>query len=174
MVKIPENVKVNINGKTVEVIGEKGKLSRDFSHAAVSILLENGSVKVQADWPKKKESALVGTVSAHINNMIKGVTEGFTYKLKIVFAHFPITVKVEKGKVVIDNFTGERRSRAAKIVGDTKVVVQGEDVIVQGTNLEEVSQTAANIEQTTRVKQRDPRKFLDGIFVYERGGGKAA
>lgn len=170
-IKIPENVTVNIKGKTVEVIGGKGRLVRDFSYAPVSIWSEEGLVKVKAAWPRKREVSLVGTVSAHIRNMITGVTEGFTYKLKIVFSHFPISVRVDGKKVKIDNFTGERSSRVAEIVGDAKVIVQSEDLIVQGTNLEDVSQTAANIEQTTMASKNDPRVFLDGIYIYERGRG---
>jgi large subunit ribosomal protein L6 len=100
--------------------------------------------------------------------MIKGVTKGFTYKLKIVFSHFPISVKVEDKTVRIENFTGERSPRLARILGESKVTVKSEDVVVQGIDLEEVSQTAANIEQATRVKVKDPRVFLDGIYVYER------
>ena len=70
--------------------------------------------------------------------------------------------------MLIKNFTGERGVRVAKIVGDTKVRVEGDDVIVQGINIEDVGQTAANIEQATRVKEKDPRVFLDGIYIYER------
>jgi len=73
--------------------------------------------------------------------------------------------------VLIENFTGERSARKAKIMGDAQVKVRSEDVIVQGINLEDVSQTAANIEQATKVKRKDPRVFLDGIYVYERGEG---
>ena len=103
--------------------------------------------------------------------MISGVQKGFTYKLKIVFSHFPISVKTQGNAVVIENFTGERRGRKAKILGDVKVKIETEDVVVQGINLEDVSQTAANIEQSTKVKNKDPRVFLDGIYVYERNEG---
>jgi large subunit ribosomal protein L6 len=89
----------------------------------------------------------------------------------MVFSHFPISVKVKEKTVSIENFTGERNPRKAKIIGDAQVKVQGEDVIVQGINLEEVSQTAANIEQATKVKRKDPRVFLDGIYVFERAEG---
>lgn len=166
--KIPDGVTVNLDGKTVEVSGEKGRLVRDFSHAPISILLEDGEIVVSALWARRKVSALVGTVCSHIGNMIKGVTEGFTYKLKVVFSHFPISVKVRQDRIAIENFIGERNPRIAKIVGDTKVSVRGDDIVVQGLNIEEVSQTAANIEQATRVKEKDPRKFLDGIYVYEK------
>jgi large subunit ribosomal protein L6 len=105
--------------------------------------------------------------------MITGVEKGFTYKLKIVFSHFPVSVKVQDKTVLIENFTGERRERKVKIIGDVQVEVQSEDVIVSGINLENVSQTAANIEQATKVKNKDPRVFLDGIYVYERNEGMA-
>mgnify|MGYP000327149349 FL=1 len=170
-VEIPEGVKVNIDGKRVEVIGGKGRLVRDFSNSPVSINIEDNQVVVYTDDTHRKTVAMVGTVCAHIRNMIKGVTEGFTYKLKIVYAHFPISVKVEGDKILIENFLGERAPRIAKIVGNTKVIVKKDDVILQGINIEEVGQTAANIEQATKIKNKDPRKFLDGIYVYEKHEG---
>ncbi|MCD6089799.1 50S ribosomal protein L6 [Candidatus Bathyarchaeota archaeon] len=170
-VEIPEGVKVNIDGKRVEVVGEKGRLVRDFSNSPVSINIEDDQVVVYTDDTRRKAVAMVGTVCAHIRNMIKGVTKGFTYKLKIVYAHFPISVKVEGDKILIENFLGERAPRVAKIVGNTKVIVKKDDVILQGINIEEVGQTAANIEQATKIKNKDPRKFLDGIYVYEKHEG---
>jgi len=170
-VEIPEGAEVKVEGRTLTVKGEKGTLTRDFSYAPISILIEGNVVKVQTSWPRKKEASLVGTVSSHIKNMITGVTKGFTYKLKIVFSHFPISVKVREKTVAIENFTGERSPRVAKIMGEAKVLVKGEDVIVQGINIEDVSQTAANIESATKVKIKDPRVFLDGIYVYERHEG---
>jgi len=170
-VEIPEGVEVKVEGRTLTVRGEKGMVTRDFSYAPISILIEGNVVKVQTNWPRKKEASLVGTVSSHIKNMITGVTKGFTYKLKIVFSHFPISVKVREKTVAIENFTGERSPRVAKIMGEAKVLVKGEDVIVQGINIEDVSQTASNIESATKVKIKDPRVFLDGIYVYERHEG---
>lgn len=166
-VEVPEEVDFKIDGRVVTISGEKGVLTRDFSHAPVSIQREENSIKIRTDWPRKKEAATVGTVSSHIQNMITGVTKGFTYKLKIVFSHFPISVKIENKKVLVENFTGERSPRKANVVGDVTVSVKSEDIVVQGINIEEVSQTAANIEQATKVKIKDPRVFLDGIYVYE-------
>ena len=171
VVKIPSNVDVKVTGRDVTVKGEKGTLQRDFSHTSVSIFSDGDTVMVKASWPHKREAALVGTVSSQIQNMIKGVTKGFTYKLKIVFSHFPISVKLKEGAVVIENFSGERNPRLARIIGDSKVSVKEDDIIVQGTNLDEVSQTAANIEQATKIRRKDPRIFLDGIYVYERTEG---
>lgn len=168
---LPEDVEVRVEGKKVTVKGEKGVLTRDFTHAPVSIEANGKTMRIWASWPRKKETAMVGTVYSHIQNMITGVKKGFTYKLKIVFSHFPISIKVQNKVVVIENFTGERRARRVKIIGDVKVTVQSEDIIVQGVNIEDVSQTAANIEQATRVKRKDPRVFLDGIYIYEKTEG---
>jgi large subunit ribosomal protein L6 len=170
-VEIPEDVEGKLEGRIVTIKGEKGELTRDFSHAPINIQLEGKTVTVQASWPRKKEAALVGTVRSHIQNMIKGVTKGFTYKLKIVFSHFPITVKIKEKTLTIENFTGERNPRKAKIMGDTKVTVKEDDIIVQGINLEDVSQTAANIQNATKIRKKDPRVFLDGIYVYEKHEG---
>ena len=167
-VQIPEGIDVKIDGRIVTITGEKGTLTKDFSHASLSIEKEGEIIKIRTEWPRKKEAAIVRTVSSHIQNMIMGVTKGFTYKLKIVFSHFPITVKVDGKRVLVENFTGERSPRVAKILGDVQVSVQTEDVAVQGINLGDVSQTEANIEQATKVKIKDPRVFLDGIYVYER------
>ncbi len=170
-IQVPDDVEAVLEGKKITVKGVKGTLTRDFSQAPINIELDGKTIRVWAEWPRKKEASLVGTVYSHIQNMILGVRKGFTYKLKIVFSHFPISAKV-KGKVIlIENFTGERNPRKAKIMGNVKVDVQSEDIIVQGVNLEDVSQTAANIEQAVKVKSKDPRVFLDGIYVYERSEG---
>lgn len=173
-IEIPDGVEVKVDARVVTVKGDKGTLTRNFSEAPVSILQKDKTITVQTNWPRKKEAALVGTVSSHIQNMIIGVTRGFTYKLKIVFSHFPISVKVKENVVSIENFTGERSPRFVKIIGDAKVFVKEDDIIVQGINIEDVSQTAANIEGATKVKSKDPRVFLDGIFIYEKREGMGA
>jgi len=170
-VEIPEGVEGMLDGRLVTIKGEKGELTRDFSHAPIKIQLDGKTVTVQASWPRKKEAALVGTISSHIQNMIKGVTTGFTYKLKIVFSHFPITVKIIGKTLIIENFIGERNPRKAKIMGESTIIIKGDDIIVQGINLEDVSQTAANIQNSTKIRNKDPRVFLDGIYVYEQHEG---
>jgi large subunit ribosomal protein L6 len=167
-IQAPDNVEMTLEGRKITVKGPKGTLVRDFAFAPVSIELEGKNMRVWAEWPRKKEASLVGTLHSHIENMITGVTKGFTYKLKIVFSHFPISVKLKDKTVLIENFTGERNPRKAKVVGNAQVKIQSEDIFIQGMDVEEVSQTAANIEQATKVKRKDPRIFLDGLYVYER------
>lgn len=172
-VQVPDKVTLTLQGKTVSVKGAKGSLTRDFSYAPISIEGDGKNVRISAKWPRKKEAALVGTICSHINNMIVGVTKGYTYKLKIIFSHFPISVKYQDKSVLIENFTGERRPRRVNVIGDVKVKIEAEDIVISGANLEQVSQTAANIEQSTKVRRKDPRVFLDGLYVYERNEGMA-
>ncbi len=172
-IQVPDNVDLKMDGKKINVKGSKGSLTRDFTFAPIAIEGEGKNIRIWAKWPRKKEAALVGTICSHINNMITGVTKGYVYKLKIVFSHFPITVKVQDKSVLIENFTGERRARRIRIIGEVKVKVEAEDIIVEGVNLEDVSQTAANIEQASRVRRKDPRVFLDGLYVYEKNEGVA-
>ena len=164
-IEVPEGVEVIIENNEVSVKGPNGEDSRKFTYPNVSIKEENDVVVLETAFPKKKDKAMIGTTRAHINNMLIGVTDGFEYHMKIVFAHFPMTVKVQNDTVVIDNFLGERHPRTAKIVGDSKVVVKGDEVTITGINKEHVGQTMANLEQATKIKGRDPRVFQDGIYL---------
>lgn len=172
-IEIPKDVNVSIDGLKVRVEGPKGVIEKDFSHArGILISKKDQEVVVEAYFASRREKALVGTIAAHIRNMIKGVTKGFRYKLKIIFSHFPISVEVDEANriVRIKNFLGEKSDRIAKIVGDdVKVRVEGEDVIVEGIDKEHVGQTAANIELATKVKDKDRRIFVDGIYIYDWG-----
>ncbi len=168
IVNIPKDVQLNLDGNIISLKGPKGTIKKDFTHTKLNLDHNDDNVRIWAENPRKRESALVGTVTAHINNMIKGVTKGFTYKMKIVFVHFPLTIKVQGQEVYIENFVGEKKARSVKILGDTKVTVKQDDVIIEGINVEDVSQTAANIQTKARVRNKDLRKFLDGVFVYSK------
>jgi large subunit ribosomal protein L6 len=168
-VDIPDGVEVEISGMKVKVKGPKGELERDFSHArGIIIRKEEGKVIVETFFANARKRALVGTIAAHIRNMITGVTKGFRYKLKIIYSHFPMNIQVKGDKVVISNFLGEKAPRIARIMPGVTVKVQGQDVIVEGIDIEKVAQTAANLELATKVKDKDRRKFVDGIYIYAR------
>jgi len=166
-IPIPEGIDVTVD-KEVTIKGSKGQLSRKFNYPNVVIKKDNGNVVLEANFPKKRDKAMLGTIKSHIDNMITGLTDGFTYNMKIVYAHFPMTVKAAGNKVTIDNFLGERYPRTAKIVGSAKVQVKGDEVVITGINKEDVGQTMANLEQATKIKGRDPRVFQDGIYFVSR------
>lgn len=169
VVEPPPSVQVRVDGDRVEVRGEKGTLSRSFRFPDVRIHQENGRIVIEADSMRRRTKAAVGTIKAHLRNMFRGVTEGFTYKLRAVYSHFPIRVEVKGDKVLIHNLLGEKFPRVAKIVGNTKVEVNGDEIIVTGINKDDVGQTAINIEQATAIRHRDRRIFQDGCYIVERG-----
>ncbi|AFL94818.1 50S ribosomal protein L6 [Thermococcus cleftensis] len=169
-VEIPEGVEVTVENNVVKVRGPKGELERELRYPGVQIFTEDGKVVVFKEFPRKRDIAIARTFKAHIANMIRGVTEGFTYKLKVVYSHFPMTVKVQGDEVVIENFLGEKNPRRAKILPGVTVKVRGQEVIVEGIDKEAVGQTAANIEQATRITKWDRRVFQDGIYIVEKAG----
>jgi large subunit ribosomal protein L6 len=167
-VEVPEEVNLTLDGNKVAVTGTNGTITRDFGHTKLNLGYQENTLRIWAENPKKKQASLVNTVTSHVKNMIKGVSHGFTYKLKVVFIHFPMTINVQGTRVVINNFVGERSPRIAKIKGNVQVKVEVDDIVVTGNNIEEVAQTAANIQESTRIRNKDLRKFLDGIYVYQK------
>ncbi len=168
IIEIPQHIGVSLEGRILKVKGPLGELTEDFSHAPLDIKISEDTIAIRAHWAGKPEKALVGTIASHMENMLKGVKEGYVYKLKKVYSHFPINIKVSGRKILIENFIGERKPRSAKIIGNAKVEIKGEDIEVSGSSLRDVSQTAANIQIATKIKKKDPRVFLDGIYVYDK------
>jgi large subunit ribosomal protein L6 len=171
-VEIPKGVSVRLEDGVISVSGKKGTLNREFGlRKGIKIDLDGNKVIISAKSPKKQIRALAGTTSGHISNMITGVMKGYKYQLKIYYLHFPMNVSVEKDKVTIKNFLGEKYPRKARIVGEnTKVDVKGQDIYVYGPDKGAVGQTTANIEQATKIAGfKDPRVFQDGIFRVSKG-----
>ncbi len=169
IIKLPEGMQAKYEKGNMIVVGKLGEVKKKLSHPIVKISVKGDEIKLTTSGESRKDKRLIKTFVAHINNMIKGSTEGFTYKLKVVYTHFPTTVKVDGDKVVIENFIGERAPRKAKILPGAEVKIQKQDITVTGINLDAVAQTAANIERTTRIVGKDRRIFQDGIFIVEKG-----
>ena len=168
---IPEEVTVNYNKPILTVQGPLGKTHKSFKKIPVTIEIADNKVLFKAQGTRDKSRAIMNTARSIIRNLCEGVVEGYTIKMKVVFSHFPITVKVEGKQVLIENFQGERAPRKTNIWGETKVVPKGDDVIITGHVLTDVSQTAAEIENGSRVKNKDHRVFLDGIYKFEKTKG---
>ena len=169
-ISIPDGVTATLENNIITIKGEKGELSRTFLHPKIKIKVNGNIIGIHSKNIRRKEKALIGTFIAHMNNMIKGVSKGFEYKMKTVFSHFPIKTSVEGNEFIIQNFLGERSARKAKILNGVTVEVNGEDVTVQGFDKERVGQTVANIERATLVKRRDIRVFQDGVYRISKGG----
>jgi len=169
--EIPDNVQLTYKSKMLQVVGPLGKTYKSFKKIPVNISLSEKKIHFKAAGTRNKDYAIMNTAKSIIRNLCEGVIEGYTIKMKVVFSHFPITVKVDGKTVLIENFQGERAARITKIWGDTKVVPKGDDVIITGPVLTDVTQTAAEIENNSRVKNKDHRVFLDGIYKFEKKKG---
>jgi len=170
-VTIPEGVKIVQNKHMLGFEGPLGKTFKSFRNIPVNIEIAEGKVLLKATGFRKRDYSILHTARSMIRNICEGLIEGYTIKMKVVFAHFPITVKVEGRTILIENFQGERAPRSTHIVGNTKVIPKGEDIILTGEVWTDITQTAANIELKTKVKNKDHRVFLDGIYVYEKKKG---
>ncbi len=167
-VEIPEGVAVTVAGSTVTVKGPKGEVTRQLCYPMIDITKEDSQLIVNSRLDRKQHRAMVGTLAAHINNMIAGVSRGFEYKMKVVYSHFPIQLKQASNELIINNFLGERKSRSAKILPGAKVEIGKDEVTITGIDKEQVGQTMANIEQATRVHGFDIRIFQDGIYLVDK------
>lgn len=174
---IPEGVNVVIKARNITVTGPRGTLTKDLKHIDVTFAkISNRAIKITVHNGDRKHVAALRTVKSLIANLITGVTKGYKYKLRYVYAHFPINVNViEKDGdkfIEIRNFLGEKRVRHVKVFDGVTVeqsTNQKDELVVSGNSLEAVSQNAADVQQICRVRNKDIRKFLDGIYVSERG-----
>ena len=167
-IAIPGGVSISQDGNTFKVKGPKGELSRNFAHPRIKIAIGEGNVTLSCEYPRIKEKAMVGTYLAHLRNMFRGVTDGYTYHMKVVFSHFPMKVAVKGKQVQIDNYMGGKDPRVADIVGNTTVKVNGADITITSSDIEACGQTAANIEKATSRGGFDRRVFQDGIYIVSK------
>ncbi|KAF2862713.1 ribosomal protein L6 [Piedraia hortae CBS 480.64] len=176
---IPEGVKVNIKSRLVTVEGPRGKLTNNLGHLSVSFKqVDKSRLAIELHHGVRKNVAALRTVRTIINNMIIGVTKGFKYKMRFVYAHFPINVGLENNKetglweVEIRNFLGEKLVRRVILRPGVEIVASKnvkDQIELSGNSIENVSQSAADIQQICRVRNKDIRKFLDGLYVSEKG-----
>jgi large subunit ribosomal protein L9e len=168
-----ESVTVAIKAGVVIIEGPLGSLKRDLSHLHIEFEWDSEKRQVNArSWfGNRKQVARIGTLFGHIKNMVVGVTKGYRYKMRFVTAHFPIKhlINDAKDEFAFSHFMGERERRTIK--APAGVVIkdgQKEEIILEGSNLLDVTQTAAKIHQSCHVRDKDLRKFLDGIYISEK------
>jgi large subunit ribosomal protein L6 len=173
-IQIPDEATAEVDHLDVTLEGPEGSVTRQLWFPDVSVTVADGAVVIERPGDADRQTeATVGTFESHVRNMIHGVTEGWTYEMEVFYAHFPMDVDTEGGEVVIENFLGERAPRRAAVLGDTEVSIDGEELTLSGPSKEDVGQTAANIEQLTRVTDKDQRVFQDGVYITNKPRGGA-
>ena len=172
LINLPEGVGASMNGNTVTLAKDGQSLSREFRHHSVEIRQTDSAIEVFCNLPRRADKAIAGTWAAHLRNMVRGVDEGFEYRLKAVYSHFPMTLKVDGSTLTITNLFGERVPRQASLPwtpAEVTVKVENKtEVVVSGIDKEKVGQTSANIERACRIRGRDRRVFQDGVYIGEK------
>merc|ERR1711924_473573 len=97
-ITIPDGVTVEVKSRFVKVTGPRGVLSKSFKHMSSDIFkTDDKTIKVEKWFGQAKELSAIKTTCSHIQNMIIGVTKGFKYRMKMVYAHFPTNVQITDG-----------------------------------------------------------------------------
>ena len=169
-IKIPEGVKVEIKGNSIFAKGPEGETNRKFKFKQIKLEVKDNRVVISCKNASKNEKRVMNTITAHINNIIKGVSEKFEYELKVCTSHFPMTVEIKGNEALIKNFLGEKIPRKAKILKGVDVEVKKDIISVKSIDKELAGQTAANFEKSTFISLRDRRVFQDGIFITKKAG----
>lgn len=173
-VAIPKGVTVSVKSRQVSVKGPRGVLTRSFRHQKVELNLRKKGTALEAVmwYSNRKHSACINTITSHIKNMIVGVTKGYKYKMRLVYAHFPINADISDAgdRIELRNFVGEKVVRVVQLSpGVTIERGEKDELVLTGNDLDLVSQDAANINGVAKVRNKDIRKFLDGAYVSETG-----
>ena len=169
-IELPDEVSASTDRFDLTVDGPNGTVTRRLWFPDVSVSTNEDAIVLESDVEDRKTKATMGTFESHVQNMVHGVTEGWEYRMQVHYSHFPMQVSVEGEEVVIQNFLGEKAPRRAPIRGDTEVEIDGEEIVLRGSDKEAVGQTAGEIEQLTRVPDKDSRIFQDGVYIVEKPG----
>jgi large subunit ribosomal protein L6 len=167
-IELPEDVTASTDHLDLTVEGPEGSVTRRLWYPDVDVSVTDGSVVIESDAEDRETTATIGTFESHVRNAVHGVTEGWTYEMEVFYAHFPMQVTADGEEVVIENFLGEQAPRRTEIRGDTEVEIDGEEITLRGPDKEDVGQTAAAIEQLTRVTDKDTRVFQDGVYITQK------
>eukprot|EP00296_Roombia_truncata_P008570 JP447063.1.p1 GENE.JP447063.1~~JP447063.1.p1 ORF type:complete len:193 (+),score=85.91 JP447063.1:58-636(+) len=176
-IDIPEQVTVEIKSRKVRVKGPRGTLTKDLSHINLDICVskDKKSITVERWNGGRRDLAVIRTVCSHFKNMFTGVLKGYQTKMKFVYAHFPVNANITPDNKVIEirNFLGEKIVR--RVECQPGVTVERSDpqkakdeIILTSNDIEALGITAAQIHQSCLVKNKDIRKFLDGVYVSEK------
>ena len=171
-VELPEGVSASFEHGVLTMRGEKNEISRKLQSKDTKITVENGSIALVTARPTKRHKREINTFAAHIRNMVEGVTRGHTYKVRIASSHFPITVQVQDGKLIVKNFVGEKKPRSARIPEGVDVNVNGDTIEIASSDLESAGNFAGALEKLCVRPSFDTRIFQDGLYIVEKNGRK--
>lgn len=168
-IDIPEGVSCTVEEGILRCSRGSVTLSRNVYSPGIDVLAEGNKLVFSCASGNKNHFKEIMSLIAHARNIFSGLGSQFVYKLQACNVHFPMTLKVEKDRLLINNFLGEKKPRLASILPGVDVEVKGQSISVSSADKEAAGQTAANFEKATKVRCRDRRVFQDGIYIVEKG-----
>lgn len=169
-IELPEGVSIVIDNQFLAIKGPKGEVNRKIKKGNVTIKAENKKIIIESNSQTKEDKKTIGSLAAHIKNMIKGSSQSHTYTLKICSGHFPMNVSINDNKLTVKNFLGEKVPRVLQLKQGAEVKIESDTINVSSANKEIAGQVSADIEQLTRRPGYDSRIFQDGIYIINKDG----
>ncbi|MFA6023203.1 MAG: 50S ribosomal protein L6 [Candidatus Pacearchaeota archaeon] len=171
-IEFPQGYDFELNGNVLIVKKNSNELKKAFNMKNIIGKKQGSNLILESKKGTKKELKMIKTIAAHSRNMIEGLGKKYVYKLEVAYLHFPVTLEMQKDKnqIIIKNFLGEKKPRIAKIIPGAEVIIERNFITVEAHDKEVAGQTAANLETATKIRNRDRRKFQDGIFITQKAG----
>ena len=167
--EVPKEINFEIKDNSVKMQFDNKEIIKKFNTNILKLQKEGTKIIIKVDKKRRKGLSVANTIHSKLKNMVIGLQKGFSYKLIAVYSHFPMNIQIKENKIEISNFAGEKNKRIADIIGSTKIQIKGKEIILEGIDKEDVSLTAANIENKSRIKNKDNREFQDGIYLVSKG-----
>ena len=166
-IEIPSGVNVKLEGSAMTIQGKRGSTVKRVDQRLLDVKVEGNKISISLTKNKKlQEKAMLASMAltTEVKGSITTVNDGIEKKMTIIFAHFPMSTEIKGKDFFIKNIFGEKIPRRARIVGDTKVEVKGQDVKITGADKYDVGQTMTNIMHACHARGQDTRVFQDGIY----------
>lgn len=169
-IELPDSISATISEKLLIIKGPKGEVKRELKQRNILLKVDNNKIMLESRGETKEDKKMIGSLVAHINNMVKGCLQSHTYILKICPGHFPMNVSVSNNKLIVKNFLGEKVPRVLQLKDGADIKIEGDLIYVTSASKEIAGQVSADIEQLTRRPGYDSRVFQDGCYIISKDG----
>ncbi len=168
-ITLPQGVQAEyVDG--ILTVKAKNELKRNLFRPKIAVSVDAENITLHVDSSTQREKKQLYTMKAHILNMIRGSQEAHTYKVKVCSGHFPMNVSISNGVLTVKNFLGEAVPRKLVLKKDVSVVLNGDIIEISSPYIERAGTQASDIEQLTKITNRDRRIFQDGLYIIEKDG----
>ncbi|OWR26935.1 50S ribosomal protein L6 [Saccharibacillus sp. O23] len=157
-IEVPSGVEVTLNNAAITVKGPKGTLTREL-HRDMKVTVEGNTITVERPSDNKEHRSLHGTTRSVVNNMVSGVTDGFSKSLELVGVGYRAS---KSGDKIVLNVGYSHPVEITPEAGIEFEVPSNTKIIVRGIDKERVGAYAAQIRSV-----REPEPYKGKGIKYE-------